>query len=173
MVKILINAPPISGCCECCGRHSTQLKPFDGPYLKPNTVLVKDYRGGCGTPPSYVVAAIRQAWDEVKDRCREDESDYYSDLEHPFVIHLAELLSCSPDEAQAYLFQDELSCSVSATWVCRDCIQVPTHRFWRVRTYKNYSCVSLAYAVARDCLDKELGYLRERDEFCPPRPRYS
>ena len=28
---VWINPPPIDNCCECCGRHISELKPFGGP----------------------------------------------------------------------------------------------------------------------------------------------
>ena len=38
---IWINPPPDDNCCECCGRHISELKPFGGP----GDPLVGDFSG--------------------------------------------------------------------------------------------------------------------------------
>lgn len=47
---VQINPPPEEGCCECCGRHVSELKPFGGP----GDPLVGDFTG------AFLVKHFRQ-----------------------------------------------------------------------------------------------------------------
>lgn len=77
--RFAINPPPSDGCCEICGKHKEELKPYreeDNPY-NPEMVkvegskLIKNFRG---FPPSEPDPWVSKSW-ECRDCIRLDKKE--------------------------------------------------------------------------------------------------
>lgn len=83
--KILINPPPTSGRCECCGKHVTELKPFG----KAGDPLVGDFNGAflvkffrCQFPDSEY-ESIMCSW-ECRDCILLEDDEYFKIISERF-----------------------------------------------------------------------------------------
>lgn len=109
-----INPPPEDGCCDVCGRHMSELKPFGGPGDPvagdfTGEILVKTWR-----PMGPYNEEAEKAWEEAEKAVEEttESKDPRSWLIAKYGKEKGEMLSLA---VEAY------GC-VGANWLCRDCI---------------------------------------------------
>jgi len=110
---IHINPPPRDRKCECCGRHTSELRPFG----KAGDPLVGDFDGVLLLKNFRAMTWHREEWDdilkEVYEQCRNTES--WEDFESDLIKQVGE------EKAQELLSYDQAVNTVSASWECRDC----------------------------------------------------
>jgi len=100
--RLVINQPPADGRCECCGRHVSELKPFEGP----GDPLVGDFKG----------ALLVKTWRTMTVQLTEEQ--------------LRELRQKHGDEAAEA--HEQLQNTIEASWECRDCIILSGDEYFRV-----------------------------------------
>jgi len=106
MGEIFINPPPQDKRCECCRKHISELKPF-GHAGDP---LVGDFNGALLVKTFRTMALklneIQE--EEYKKRITEEQFNFY----------------------------EQLSCTVEASWECRDCIILEDEEYFKKRSEK-------------------------------------
>ena len=109
-----INLPPEDGCCNVCGRHMSELKPFGGPGDPlvgdfAGELLVKTYR----PDGPYDEEAVK-AWEEAEEATKGAPGT--EDLLPWFIEKYGQ-------EKGKRLYGAGMLCgSFGASWECRDCI---------------------------------------------------
>ncbi len=103
-----INPPPAEGTCDCCGKHISELKPYDNPEYPKfiGAYLVKTFR-------SYLPydKEAELALDEAEANCKEGQSPRQWLIE-----------KYGEEKGNDLNIMGYGSSTVSASWECRDCI---------------------------------------------------
>jgi hypothetical protein len=120
-----INAPPESGRCDCCGRHLSELKPFSllghpsGMYIE-GALLVKNYRPSAPYDERVVRILKEFFGGRLSD---EEEEKAWERLVEVYGHELAEYLLSYDCEAS----------QVGSSWECRECVELDTEAYLKVR----------------------------------------
>jgi len=90
--SIVINPPLSDGCCEVCGKHTNNLKPFGGV----GDPLVGDFNGAflVKTFRSMAPPLTEEQMEEYREKHGCERADFYNQLQN----------------------------SIEPSWECRDCI---------------------------------------------------
>ena len=128
MKTLLINPPPRDYCCECCGRHISELQPF-GAAGDP---LVGDFNG----------ALLLKMYRSMLPHSALDSYVKKGYLTPDMSIVEEKINELSDEELSNLEFGLQLVNTVGASWECRDCIVLDSEDFYdrldRVsRVYQN------------------------------------
>ena len=119
-IRCIINPPPSDGRCRCCGRHITELKPFDFD----GALLVKRFRE-CMAPDKRLDAT----WGIYTWNC-ESEDDYRKAKER-MIQELGE------KEAKLIDTYVQASGTTTPSWECRDCYFLDS-KTYHEKIYERY-----------------------------------
>lgn len=110
---IYINPPPETGCCQCCGRHISELKPFG----KAGDPLIGDFEG----------ASLVKKWrpmgpydEEAEEAMNEAQKCYQKDGYEDALEWMIDKFGKENGE-KLHLIAECYACTGSS-WECRDCI---------------------------------------------------
>lgn len=109
--RVLLNPPPADGKCYVCGRHISELKPFDYPGFE-GELLVKTFR----TDYLYYNEEAAEAWKEADKAMKETPG-----LNDP----LPWFIDKYGEEKGKELYEKTYGWydgTISSSWECRDCI---------------------------------------------------
>lgn len=102
---IYINGPPTDGRCECCGKHISQLEPYDKPGF---------YKG------AYLIKTFRRfgSYNEEAENAMEE-----AEIEHPEENPRVWLMNRYGNERgyALYIMAEAYSC-IESSWECKDCV---------------------------------------------------
>ena len=115
--KIYINPPPHDACCECCGKHISELKPFG----KAGDPLVGDFDG------FHLVKTFRTMCPRIEEEEKKVNAIKDWDRFH----------QKNPKEAERLSFYSQVSNTVGANWECRDCIILDTEEYFKKLEERN------------------------------------
>lgn len=105
-MTLLINPPPTDRKCQRCGKHISELQPFEEGQFK-DALLAKTFRAMC--EEQYLeydkILSEYQNLDNL-------EGDNISELEAKY----------GKEKVEQAFFYDQLSNTVEASWECKDCI---------------------------------------------------
>lgn len=108
-----INPPPRDRRCECCQRHTSELKPFG----KAGDPLVGDFDGALllknFRPDFYHIKEYDEILNRITEMCRSTES--WEEYEKCLIEEVGK------EKAQDLLGYEQAVNSISASWECRDC----------------------------------------------------
>lgn len=113
---VSLNPPPDEGTCQCCGRHISQLKPYDKEGVYKGAYLIKTFRR-CGSFNEEAENAMREA-----------------EIEHPEENPRIWLMNKYGKEKgfALYMTAEAYSC-VDASWECRDCVILSDDAYFEKR----------------------------------------
>ena len=100
---VVINPPPKDGCCEVCGKHVSQLKPFG----KEGDPLVGNFDG------ALLIKTFRSMAPEMSEEQMKEYRKKYGD-------------------EKADLYEQAMS-TVSPSWECRGCIVLSDEEYFKKR----------------------------------------
>jgi hypothetical protein len=111
---IIVNPPPSEACCECCGRHISQLKPYGGA----GDPLEGDFTG-CS-----LVKVYRRygPYDEEAERAYLEASKH----EDPCAWMKKQY---GKEKTDSLLYSLQLYGLVGSSWECRDCAILDTDEY--------------------------------------------
>ena len=108
---ILINPPPEDGRCECCGRPMSELAPFEGGDFA-GALLIKNFRS---MAPANALASMVTP-DVLADDGSVDDAKFVAKY--------------GKDKVDQFYFAEQLACSVSPSWECRDCASLTDEEYF-------------------------------------------
>jgi hypothetical protein len=113
MTKLLINPPPQNGKCEQCGKHTSELKPFESDNNSDGALLMKTFRSM--DENLDITAESIDLYNKIQDEYKYDETTKTDNIKELELKYSPELVDVS--------FQfGQLQGTVYASWECRDCI---------------------------------------------------
>jgi hypothetical protein len=117
--KIYINPPPRDLCCECCGRHISELKPFGGagdPLIGDfsGALLLKTYRSMAPQPDNEWTRRSHEI--EKTNLTDEEKLQKWKSLENKLIKTHGE------ETVKGWQLQEDAANTVGASWECRNCI---------------------------------------------------
>lgn len=109
-MTIILNPAPADKKCERCGKHISELEPFDNPIYG-GSVLVKTYR-----------AMIEEENEEYEDilGCISELAEHKG-WDNAIFLTEQKYGKQKVDDAAIY---DQLRSTVEANWECKDCIKL-------------------------------------------------
>jgi len=116
-VVIEINPPPSNNCCECCGRHVREIKPFDRDKANTSGVgalLVKNFRF---MAPSKVKGVVELTPDVLNENGDVDDDKL-----------IAKYGKVKVDQ---FYLAEQLAWSTTPSWECRDCFTLPDDEYFK------------------------------------------
>jgi len=117
---IHINPPPQDRKCEVCGKGEKELKPFG----KAGDPLVGDFNG------SILVKTFRAMAMPVTDKTFLKLQKKYKKKQWKG-FEEALIKAHGKQKADELLFTDQLACTVSKSWECRNCIILDDPQYFR------------------------------------------
>jgi len=117
---ISINPPPVDKKCMCCGKNSSELKPFG----KAGDPLAGDFSG------QILIKTFRSMAPEIKDKeflALQKNYEKYDDFYQEVIDRFGK------KKTEQFFFQDQLSSSVGASWECRDCIMLDDDAYFTTK----------------------------------------
>jgi len=112
--RISINPPPANGRCECCGRHISELEPFNSS----GDSFLDDFKG------ALLVKMFRPMgpYDEESERAWNEAEKHLDDVnpkdEHPLE---RVFIKCVNEKGEIFYFSGKASCKLASSWECCDC----------------------------------------------------
>ncbi|MBA7697479.1 hypothetical protein ES703_106144 [subsurface metagenome] len=119
-IRCIINPPPSDGRCRCCGRHLTELRPFDFD----GALLVKMFRAH--SPPDEELDAI---WEKYTWNC--DSGDDYRKAKEKMIQELGE------EKAELVETYAHARATSYPSWECRDCFFLDSQTYHE-KIYERY-----------------------------------
>lgn len=128
---MVINPPPEDGRCECCGKHISELNPFDDPRYQHLTgkYLVRNFRRAL-PHNEEAEQAIFEAENELSKSNSENKTVY--DWLHEKY----------GEKGLSLYYLGEGSLTISPSWECEDCVQLSEDEYCnkvRKQLYKDIS----------------------------------
>lgn len=119
-IKISINPMPEDKCCECCGKHASECKPF-GHAGDP---LVGDFYGVL-LLKNFRLMAVPNDW--YIEKSKEFQEDMKFD-------ELKFIEKYGNEAMEQYWLVEQLCNTVEVSWECRDCFILSDKEYWKLKS---------------------------------------